>query len=38
MNCARVALRDGGMVGWVGVGLSDLSDLFQLEWFCDLYL
>ena len=29
--CGDVALRDVGMVGWVGVGLGDLRGLFQLE-------
>ena len=26
-SCGDVALRDVGMVGWVGVGLCDLSGL-----------
>jgi len=27
-----------GLVGWAGVGLGDLRDLFQPEWFCDSIL
>ena len=28
-------MRAVGMVGWAGVGLNDLGDLFQPPWFCD---
>ena len=29
VQCGDVALREVGTVGWVGVGLDDLSDVFQ---------
>ena len=34
-GCGTWGMWSVGMVGWAGVGLCDLSGLFQLYWFCD---